>query len=112
MTRTSSRVTPTGVPLPRDRALAVDLLRDFAFSSGRIDGSGDVRDGQGTAMIKELQVAYFASPNGLAFGALGLTAAPSFGEARGDGTVEGTEDLGKSSILRRIGGPLAPERDL
>jgi hypothetical protein len=55
-------------------------------------------------------VAYFASPNGLAFGALGLTTALSLGEARGDGTAEGLEDLGKSSILRLIGGPPAAEK--
>ena len=54
-------------------------------------------------------MANFASPNGLAFRALGLTTAPSLGEARGDGTADGLEDLGKSSILRRIGGPPAPE---
>lgn len=57
-------------------------------------------------------MAYFASPNGLAFEALGLTAVPSLGEARGDGTAEALEDRGKSSILRRISGPPAPERDI
>ena len=35
---------------------------------------------------------------------------PSLGEARGDDTAEGLDDLGKSSILRLIGGPPAPER--
>ena len=54
MTRASSRVTPASVALSWDRALALNLLSNFTLSSGCIDGPGEVRGNQGTAMIKEL----------------------------------------------------------
>ena len=82
MARASSRVTPAGVALPWDRALALNLLSDFTLSSGCIDGSGEVRGDQGSAMIKELQSGLLCVAKWIGFRSAGSNSSTILGRSK------------------------------